>query len=170
MFFDNSIPLRKIQTDPVPLLIKPGGAELILEHAGKDISKPFGHLHPKGTLEHTLSPFSIMGAVDPKSRPKETVQDQDEDEIEERRQALPPAASVLNLSTFEKYAKQLLGEDSRAWVYISGWADDGVCEFPSILTERFVAYLNHLIRCFPLPFQLSQRLKIHIHMFASCHE
>jgi L-lactate dehydrogenase (cytochrome) len=109
-------------------LMQPGGKELILAEAGKDITKSFTILHPKGTLENTLSPFACVGAVDPNSRPAESVQDQDEDEIEERRQALPPAASVLNISTFEKYAQQVLGEDSRAWVYISGWADDGVCE------------------------------------------
>lgn len=51
------------------------------------------------------------------------------DEIEERRDALPPVETVLNLKTFEEFAKEVLGEESRAWRYFSSWSDDGVCVY-----------------------------------------
>lgn len=52
----------------------------------------------------------------------------DEDEVDARRDALPPAELVLNLGEFETLAREVLGEDSRAWRYFSSFADDGACE------------------------------------------
>lgn len=54
--------------------------------------------------------------------------DEDEDDIEDRRASLPPLSSVQNLATFERLARNVLGEDSRAWKYISSVSDDGWSE------------------------------------------
>lgn len=50
------------------------------------------------------------------------------DEVEERRDNLPPVETVLNLATFERMAKEVLGEESRAWRYFYSYSDDGVCK------------------------------------------
>lgn len=88
------------------------------------MSKLFNQLHPKGTLENTLTDENIRGQTDP-SFPPTLAAGADADEVQARREALPPLSTVLNIATFEGLAKQVLGEDSQAWRYISSYSDDG---------------------------------------------
>ena len=47
------------------------------------------------------------------------------EEANERRAALPLVEAVVNVAQFEALAKDVLGEDSRAFNFISSYADDG---------------------------------------------
>lgn len=126
---------------------QPGGVELIMEHAGKDVtfallasldllvhklmlalynSALFNNLHQKGTLQKIRSQITPVGILDPTSV-LEAV-GLDDGGIEERRSELPPPEYVLNLGEFETFTKQILTEDSRQWRYFSSWADDGASE------------------------------------------
>lgn len=130
-------------------LQQPGGPEIIEDNNGKDITCAFtayhaiptdssclralfNSLHKRGTLESQLTDDDCIGVLSDASAIDIAQVPGASDEIEERRQALPPVETVLNLTTFEQFAKQVLGEDSRSWRYFSSWSDDGVCKsFPS---------------------------------------
>lgn len=118
--------------------MQPGGQELILEHAGKDVTRIFQNLHPRGTLEHALTPENRIGEVDPAYPATEAVSGDEEEERDERRAELPPLSSVVNIASFEAMAKEVLGEDSRSWLYISGYSDDGVCKLAAFLPETLL--------------------------------
>lgn len=104
---------------------QPGGSELILDNAGKDITKLFQKLHPKGTLQASLSSLDVVGQIDSAFPSEMAVTDNEENDIDERRDELPPLSTISNLATFERLAKYVLQADSTAWKYISSWSDDG---------------------------------------------
>lgn len=130
------------------VLLQPAGAEVILTNSGKDItyypspsvwlqncaddgtfpsnSALFNSLHAKGTLQTVLPQLTKVGVLDPLSQIEVMSESEGEDDIQERRDALPPAETVQNLNEFEGLARELLGEESRAWRYFSSYSDDGV--------------------------------------------
>lgn len=97
-------------------------------NGGKDVTKLFQQLHPKGTLERSLPPEKAIGRIDPSSRPAVADTGEDEDELDERRAQLPPLHAVVNLRSFEELARTVIGEDSRPYNFITSYADDGDSE------------------------------------------
>ncbi|KAK4052691.1 hypothetical protein OIV83_001978 [Microbotryomycetes sp. JL201] len=117
----------------------PGGAQLILEHAGKDVTNLFNMLHATGTFEQVRSQISSVGVLDPA-----TVVDEvglDDSDVSERRSQLPPPEFVLNLREMEAFALQVLGKDSRAWRYFSSYADDGASYNSAAESFSFLRFL-----------------------------
>ncbi|KAK4057518.1 hypothetical protein OIO90_001587 [Microbotryomycetes sp. JL221] len=121
----------------------PGGAELILEHAGKDVTLLFNMLHATGTFDQVRAQIKSVGILDPK-----TVVDEvglEDGGVTERRNKLPPPEFVLNLNEMEQFAQQILGPNSRAWRYFSSFADDGL-SYDSALNSfsllRFLPVVN----------------------------
>ncbi|KAL7008763.1 Karyopherin transporter [Cystobasidiomycetes sp. EMM_F5] len=121
----------------------PGGQELILEHGGKDVTKLFQQLHPKGTLEEHLTKDNIRGQVDP-SFPPTLAAGADAEEIQARRDQLPPLSTILNIATFERLAKHVLGENSQGWKYASSYSDDGHTFNANRESYNFVRFIPNL--------------------------
>lgn len=94
----------------------PGGAKIIMKHAGKDASKLFNKVHPLNVIEEYLEPENFIGDLDvPEDYYAGT----------ELKTPDPPALSkIYNLNDFEYVASKLLSPD--AWAYYSGGADDEV--------------------------------------------
>lgn len=126
-------------------MLQPGGKEAILEHLGKDISyvkHPFSRhcayivsrsplfnlLHASDVLRKTFSQLTVVGLLDQSSEHALEVVASGVDEVEERRDELPPPEYVINLAEYVELARQVHTEDSRAWRFMSSFADDGVSE------------------------------------------
>ncbi|KAM0786780.1 hypothetical protein ACM66B_002214 [Microbotryomycetes sp. NB124-2] len=117
----------------------PGGAQLILEHGGKDITHLFNTLHAAGTFEQARAQLRSVGVLDPS-----TVVDEvglDDGGVSDRRSKLPPPEYVLNLHEMEQFALQVLGTDSRAWRYFSSYADDGASYNSALESFSFLRFL-----------------------------
>ena len=79
-----------------------------------------------GTLQNSLDQDQCVGRLC-ETTPVDIVHSGEaEDEIQARRDELPPVDSVVNVAQFESMAKHVLGEDSREWRYFSSYCDDGV--------------------------------------------
>lgn len=85
----------------------------------------FNILHANDTLKKILPQLTVIGNLDPATEIEVVKAAEDEDELQERRDALPDSELVVNLAEFESLAMELLGEDSRPWRYFSSWSDDG---------------------------------------------
>ncbi|GFZ51529.1 (S)-mandelate dehydrogenase, mitochondrial [Saitozyma sp. JCM 24511] len=108
----------------------PGGPGLILQFGGKDATEAYTPIHPKGTIERTLPPSSLIGTVDTAHSYllADYAIDPNEDEAvrAERRKALPPVAHVENLKQFEQLAEAVLGKTGRSMIFYRSVAEDGV--------------------------------------------
>jgi hypothetical protein len=115
----------------------PGGAGVILQHAGDDatyvpspstvntnlnkfltsLSEVFKPLHPPNTLEDTLDPSQILGPIDPLTvKPKAPRPlTADEKRVRAAREDLPPVDACVNLEDFERLAEGVLS--GTAWAY-----------------------------------------------------
>lgn len=102
----------------------PGGPQIIVKNAGRDATKLFDSVHPKGTIEKYLSADKLKGEFDESTLPGEYKEQQKKEEAEEkeRRANLPPMSSCLNLHDLELVAAKVLSPE--AWAYYSSAADD----------------------------------------------
>ncbi|ORY79747.1 FMN-dependent dehydrogenase-domain-containing protein [Leucosporidium creatinivorum] len=121
----------------------PGGEEVLLEHLGKDISPIFSRIHASDVLQKTIDSLGVVGLLSKKSADVLEVVPavEGEEEIEARRSNLPDPEYVINLGEFEKMAKEVLGEDSRAWRFFSSFADDGATYKASKNSFSFLRFL-----------------------------
>lgn len=118
--------------------LQPGGEEVLLAHLGKDISPIFNRIHASDVLQKTIDSLNVVGLLSKQSAGVLEVVPaaEGEAEIQERRERLPEPEFVINLGEFEKLAKEVLGEDSRAWRFFSSFADDGASESFRSLLDR----------------------------------
>ena len=102
----------------------PGGSGVIVKQAGKDATKLFDTIHPKGTIENSLSPEHCKGDFDSSTLPVEYKKAEEEEERKrkERLAMLPPMSKCLNLGDLELVASKVLSPE--AWAYYSSAADD----------------------------------------------
>jgi len=102
----------------------PGGPQIIIKNAGKDVTRLFEATHPAGTLEKYLPKECYLGDLDASSVPDSVKQAQKKEEEEEkaRRANVPPMAQCLNLNDFEAAGRQAMSPE--AWAYYSSAADD----------------------------------------------
>ncbi|ODH52900.1 hypothetical protein GX48_00767 [Paracoccidioides brasiliensis] len=104
----------------------PGGANIILQLAGKDATEEFDPVHPSGTLEDNLKPEACLGPIDPKtSLPKAASYSAESNHQTGAEQAFnetPPMSSLLNINDIEAAATQKLSK--KAWGYYYSAADD----------------------------------------------
>ncbi|KAI5479365.1 L-aminoadipate-semialdehyde dehydrogenase [Pseudohyphozyma bogoriensis] len=122
----------------------PAGAEAILPHAGKDVSPLFNLLHAKGTLEKVLGQLTVIGKLHPLTTIEVAKDGDDADEMDEKRANLPPTEFVFNLAEFERLAKDLLGEESRAWRYFSSFSDDGATYRATAESFSFLRFIPRI--------------------------
>ncbi|KAG8833853.1 Cytochrome b2, mitochondrial precursor [Serendipita sp. 399] len=111
--------LRFSLTDFVRL--HPGGADIILRHAGKDVNEIFNSVHSPTVLK-MLSPEQCVGTIDVTQLPSRQRELEEQRRIERAREAMPPLSAIVNLHDFERVAKQVLS--STAWAYYSSAAED----------------------------------------------
>ncbi|KAG0637799.1 FMN-dependent dehydrogenase-domain-containing protein [Tuber brumale] len=112
----------------------PGGAGVILKHAGKDATEAFVPIHPSDTLDKYLDRSKHLGEVDMSTV---TAEEKSFDSAEESRQqriaSMPPLGKCFNLHDFESVARQVMR--GGAWAYYSSGADDEIT-----LRENHSAY------------------------------
>lgn len=81
----------------------PGGKNVILKNAGKDVTELYMPVHPANAIEENLKPSQCLGQVDPST--VKVKQDGPESEKDrkrrEARENLPVVGSLLNLDDFE---------------------------------------------------------------------
>lgn len=116
----------------------PGGAQVIIQCAGRDATEDYDAIHPPELLEETLPKSSFRGQVDPSTllKPERkrvtTAKNQDSN-------GPPPLSSIINLRDFEAVAEKYL--PANAWAYYAAGADD---EFSKIENEK--AYRKVFLR------------------------
>ncbi|EDO16188.1 hypothetical protein Kpol_1014p5 [Vanderwaltozyma polyspora DSM 70294] len=118
----------------------PGGQDVIVGNAGKDVSNIFLPLHPLDTIEKFIPKDKIIGVINepmpadyicPKYAPGETPEEIAEKE--RLKTLLPSIGAISNLYDFEYLASHILSK--QAWAYYSSAADDEVS-----LRENHSAY------------------------------
>ncbi|KAG8944970.1 Cytochrome b2, mitochondrial precursor [Tulasnella sp. 424] len=106
------------------IAIHPGGAKVILQHAGKDTTKIFESIHAKRLLETMLSPSQHIGTVDPATMPRLEPELTDDDIrmlINNRNK--PPLGAMINLRDIEEVAKRVMSK--KVWHFYRTDAEDG---------------------------------------------
>ncbi|KAG9052599.1 Cytochrome b2, mitochondrial precursor [Serendipita sp. 407] len=99
----------------------PGGADIILRHAGKDVDEIFSSIHSPTVLK-MLRPDQCVGMINVKELPSRQGDVEEQTRIKRAREAIPPVAAMVNLYDFEKIAKKVLS--NTAWAYYSSAAED----------------------------------------------
>ncbi|PGH32995.1 L-lactate dehydrogenase (cytochrome) [[Emmonsia] crescens] len=100
----------------------PGGAQIILQLAGKDATEEYDPIHPSGTLEENLKPEACLGTIDPETLYKAVSQEKSERKAERTRNEATAMSSLLNLDDIEEVAKKQISK--KAWAYYYSAADD----------------------------------------------
>ncbi|EEQ90602.1 L-lactate dehydrogenase (cytochrome), variant 2 [Blastomyces dermatitidis ER-3] len=100
----------------------PGGAQIILQLAGKDATEEYDPIHPSGTLEENLKPEACLGTIDPEALSKAVSQTESNTKAERTRNEAPAMSSLLNLDDIEEAATKQISK--KAWAYYFSAADD----------------------------------------------
>ncbi|KAG8818680.1 Cytochrome b2, mitochondrial precursor [Serendipita sp. 401] len=103
------------------LHMHPGGADIILRHAGKDVDEIFSSIHSPTVLK-MLRPDQCVGMINVKELPSRQGDVEEQARIKRAREAIPPVAAMVNLYDFEEIAKKVLS--NTAWAYYSSAAED----------------------------------------------
>ena len=104
----------------------PGGRNIILKNAGKDVTEIYEPVHPPTAIEENLDPSKHIGQVDPSTVQVKQAGEETEKDRKRRlaRENLPSLGTVLNLDDFERIAESILSD--QAWAYYSSAADDEI--------------------------------------------
>lgn len=106
------------------LQMHPGGAQVIINNAGKDVTKIFEPLHPKGIIDEMLEPDQKLGRVDPSSMPEAATQMTDDDiRVLKAKKDKPAINTIINLADMEEVARRVMTQ--QAWHYYRSDAEDG---------------------------------------------
>ncbi|OCH90591.1 hypothetical protein OBBRIDRAFT_754729 [Obba rivulosa] len=115
------------------LSVHPGGADIILRHAGLDVTVEYESIHQPHTLERSLPAESYMGdlnsvAAHRLAQEHALRRGMSDEFCMENNCRKPPIDRVLNLRVMEEAAKSVMS--SRAWDYYSSGSDDEItlCE------------------------------------------
>nr|XP_019007451.1 uncharacterized protein I206_07709 [Kwoniella pini CBS 10737]OCF46232.1 hypothetical protein I206_07709 [Kwoniella pini CBS 10737] len=100
----------------------PGGSQIIVANAGRDVTELFKPVHPPNTLENNLAPECFKGLVNPKEV-EEVTFEAEQQRVEKERNALPPVETMLGLDEIEETAQSFLAP--RVSNYYSGYSLDG---------------------------------------------
>ncbi|OCH96387.1 hypothetical protein OBBRIDRAFT_718882 [Obba rivulosa] len=108
----------------------PGGAQVILRHAGSDATTVYEPIHPPDAIDKNLSRDKHLGQLDTVaaqriSKERESrKKTKDETRMEEAEARKPPLSRILNLREFEEIAKSVMSY--KAWAYYSSASDDEI--------------------------------------------
>lgn len=124
----------------------PGGRNIILKNAGKDVTDLYEPIHPPTALEENLDESCYIGQVDPAT--VQIVQaDQESEKDRKRRLArenLPSLGSVLNLDDFERIAESILSD--QAWAYYASAADDEITKSQNRASFNRIVFRPRILR------------------------
>ncbi|RSH95724.1 Cytochrome b2, mitochondrial precursor [Saitozyma podzolica] len=99
----------------------PGGVQILIDHAGKDVTQIFRGIHAPGTIEKNLAESQLVGRLDEQALAAIASGDHETQRIARARAALFGVDSVVTLNDFEKYAQGVCSDE--CWEYYSGGAD-----------------------------------------------
>ncbi|OCF60834.1 hypothetical protein L486_00474 [Kwoniella mangroviensis CBS 10435] len=87
----------------------PGGSQIIVANAGRDVTEIFKPIHPPKTLENNLPPESFKGLVDPTAAADSLkAYEAEQQRVEQARNALPPVETMLGLDELQDAAESFL--------------------------------------------------------------
>lgn len=98
----------------------PGGIDVLLRNAGKDVLEIFNKIHPPHFLTKHLSAEAHVGKVEENATIE--IAREPEDEEEQNESGVPPLSEIFNIHEFESLARRTL--TMRAWYYYSSGASD----------------------------------------------
>lgn len=124
----------------------PGGRNIILKNAGKDVTDLYEPIHPPTALEENLDPSQHIGQVDPSTVQIKQAGEESEKDRRRRlaRENLPSLGSVLNLDDFERIAESILTD--QAWAYYSSAADDEVTKAQNRAAFQRIVFRPRILR------------------------
>jgi L-lactate dehydrogenase (cytochrome) len=96
----------------------PGGANIILQYAGKDATEEYDPVHPEGTIEKTLLPDQHLGPVDMSTVASNGEPQKVRDLAASER---VPLSLIMSLQDMETAASKVLSR--RAWTFYHSAAD-----------------------------------------------
>ena len=99
----------------------PGGAQILLQYAGKDATAVYAPIHPKGTLERFLDKDKHLGPVDPTTYTPVTTPTDPKDDDKQQTDIPRLLSLCFSLNDIERAAQKLLSKP--AWIYYSSAAD-----------------------------------------------
>ncbi|KLU90228.1 cytochrome b2 [Magnaporthiopsis poae ATCC 64411] len=102
----------------------PGGAQIILKHAGSDLTLLYDGAHDKTLVERTLPPDCLIGKCDQEMAVKIANRPPSELDLNlDIRLPYPPLNAILNVQDFEQAANSYLSPEALAY-YSSGAEDE----------------------------------------------
>ncbi|KAF5357138.1 hypothetical protein D9756_006810 [Leucocoprinus leucothites] len=113
-----------------PEMEHPGGANIILKHAGRDATAVYVPIHPSDALEKNLPPAKHLGLISAEasqslaSAQKNRKKTKDEQRVEEAAKRKPPLSRILSLGDMETVALQTIS--SKAKAFYTSAADDEI--------------------------------------------
>ncbi|SNX81431.1 related to L-lactate dehydrogenase (cytochrome b2) [Melanopsichium pennsylvanicum] len=124
----------------------PGGRNIILKNAGKDVTELYEPIHPPNALQDNLDPSKHIGQVDPATIQIRQADEETEKDRKRRiaRENLPSLGSVLNLDDFERIAESILTD--QAWAYYSSAADDEVTKAQNRAAFQRIVFRPRILR------------------------
>ncbi|TKY90150.1 hypothetical protein EX895_000148 [Sporisorium graminicola] len=124
----------------------PGGRNIILKNAGKDVTELYEPIHPPTAIEENLDASCHVGQVDPST--VQIVQAGEESDKDRKRRLarenLPSLGSVLNLDDFERIAESILSD--QAWAYYASAADDEITKAQNRASFNRVVFRPRILR------------------------
>ncbi|SJX60151.1 related to L-lactate dehydrogenase (cytochrome b2) [Sporisorium reilianum f. sp. reilianum] len=124
----------------------PGGRNIILKNAGKDVTELYEPIHPPTALEENLEASKHIGQVDPST--VKIVQAGEESEKDRKRRLarenLPSLGTVLNLDDFERIAESILSD--QAWAYYASAADDEITKAQNRASFNRIVFRPRILR------------------------
>ncbi|SPO20681.1 related to L-lactate dehydrogenase (cytochrome b2) [Ustilago trichophora] len=124
----------------------PGGRNIILKNAGKDVTEIYEPIHPPTAVQDNLDPSKHIGQVDPATVQVKQAGEESEKDRKRRlaRENLPALGSVLNLDDFERIAESILSD--QAWAYYSSAADDEITKAQNRASFNRIVFRPRILR------------------------
>ena len=124
----------------------PGGRNIILKNAGKDVTEIYEPIHPPTAVQDNLDPSKHIGQVDPATVQVKQAGEESEKDRKRRlaRENLPSLGSVLNLDDFERIAESILSD--QAWAYYSSAADDEITKAQNRAAFNRIVFRPRVLR------------------------
>ncbi|KIS71682.1 uncharacterized protein UMAG_00123 [Mycosarcoma maydis] len=126
--------------------IHPGGRNIILKNAGKDVTEIFEPVHPPTAIEENLDASKHIGQVDPSTVQIKQAEPESDKERKRRlaRENLPSLGTVLSLDDFERIAETILSD--QAWAYYSSAADDEITKAQNRASFNRIVFRPRVLR------------------------
>lgn len=124
----------------------PGGRNVLLKNAGKDVTEIYDPIHPPTAIQDNLDPSKHIGQVDPATVQVKQAGEESEKDRKRRlaRENLPPLGTVLSLDDFERIAESILTD--QAWAYYASAADDEITKYQNRAAFNRVVFRPRILR------------------------